>query len=293
MKIDKPSLTALFVAHGMYYNMYQENLKDEIPGDLKKYSIQLIDYIYNLRSNFSKRKKLFECSIIELLTLKGFFLHFLVRKKCIETSVRSAIKEGAEQVFILGAGYDTLGARLANQFPGIKIIELDHPATTKNKLAIFKGLQWNYPNVNYISGDLNNIEDILKHETINKTLKTIFVCEGVLMYLPEIKVAQILDSLYKNFSEQCTFVFSFMEENKPGDYYFRNTSYYMKFVLLLKNEPFNWGIPSHKLKEFVSISGWQVTKLFDYKKLKDDFLLEKNKNLPTAVGENIVICVKQ
>ena len=50
MKIDKPSLAALLVAHGMYYNMYQENLKEDISEDLKKYSIQLIEYIYNLRS---------------------------------------------------------------------------------------------------------------------------------------------------------------------------------------------------------------------------------------------------
>src|SRR5210317_2104986 len=42
---------------------------------------------------------------------------------------RNGIHVGAAQVLVLGAGYDTLGWRLAPEFPGVNFFEIDHPAT--------------------------------------------------------------------------------------------------------------------------------------------------------------------
>ena len=44
-----------------------------------------------------------------------------------------SIDEGAKQVVILGAGFDTLAWRLSEKFESIRFIEVDHPATSKEK----------------------------------------------------------------------------------------------------------------------------------------------------------------
>ena len=71
--------------------------------------------------------------IFERLTLPGMAFHYVLRKMYIEDCVRRAIEEGAKQVVILGAGFDTLSLGLSKEFNAIRFIEVDHPATAKDK----------------------------------------------------------------------------------------------------------------------------------------------------------------
>ena len=61
--------------------------------------------------------------------LPGQFEAFAHRKAFCERQVRDGIAAGAEQILVLGAGYDTLGWRLTPEFPGVSFFEIDHPAT--------------------------------------------------------------------------------------------------------------------------------------------------------------------
>jgi O-methyltransferase involved in polyketide biosynthesis len=49
------------------------------------------------------------------------------RLRWIEQAVRSAITRGCRRVVIIGAGYDTLAARLAPVFPAVRFTEVDIP----------------------------------------------------------------------------------------------------------------------------------------------------------------------
>ena len=61
--------------------------------------------------------------------LPGQFEAFARRKAFCEYQARDGIGDGASQVIVLGAGYDTLGWRLAPEFPDVKFFEVDHPST--------------------------------------------------------------------------------------------------------------------------------------------------------------------
>ena len=65
----------------------------------------------------------------ESLTHPGILAHYWHRKRWIESRCRVAIKEGVTHVVVIGAGFDTLALRLAGEFPDVRWIELDHPAT--------------------------------------------------------------------------------------------------------------------------------------------------------------------
>lgn len=46
---------------------------------------------------------------------------------------KAAIEQGARQVLVLGAGFDTLCLRLAPQYPHVRFFEVDHPASTSSR----------------------------------------------------------------------------------------------------------------------------------------------------------------
>lgn len=292
MKQNKPSSTAMFVSSGMYYNIHQKHLGQDISEGVKKYNLKLIEYVYGIKGGISKRWRLFHCTIMQAFSIKGFFLHFLVRKKCIEKQVCGFIEQGFEQVIVLGAGYDTLCTRLSDNYPNIKFIELDHPATADDKISIFKELGWNRSNIEYLAHDLKSNEAFCDTNKINKTLKTVFICEGVLMYLQQSDFEKILDTINKNFKNDCRFVFTFMEESEPGNYMFKNAMGFVKLYLKLKNEPFTWGIKPEHIGDFLKKHSWQLLELYDHKKLTSNFLSKTNQHRPVAIGEDIAVCVK-
>ncbi|MBW8771435.1 MAG: class I SAM-dependent methyltransferase [Gemmatimonadetes bacterium] len=57
-----------------------------------------------------------------------------LRTSAIDAAVRAAIAEGARQLVILGAGYDGRAWRLP-ELAGVKVFEVDHPATQGDKRA--------------------------------------------------------------------------------------------------------------------------------------------------------------
>ena len=65
--------------------------------------------------------------------LPGQFEAFSHRKAFCEHQVRDGIGAGATQILVLGAGYHTMGWRLAPEFSGVYFFKIDHPATARIK----------------------------------------------------------------------------------------------------------------------------------------------------------------
>src|SRR5262249_11193638 len=64
---------------------------------------------------------------LERVVLPGILLHYALRKRFIEESARAFLARGDSQLVVLGAGFDTLAARIAEASPGVTCVELDHP----------------------------------------------------------------------------------------------------------------------------------------------------------------------
>ncbi|UCD25460.1 MAG: class I SAM-dependent methyltransferase, partial [Gemmatimonadota bacterium] len=63
----------------------------------------------------------------------GELMRLTLRKRFVDDEVRSAIRAGACQVLIVGAGFDTLGLRAAAAFPSVRVVEVDVPATVERR----------------------------------------------------------------------------------------------------------------------------------------------------------------
>lgn len=79
---------------------------------------------------------------------------FVVRARYAEDCLAEAVRDGVAQYVILGAGLDTFAYRQPRYARGLKIFEVDHPATQAWKRARLaaRGIQMP-PNLRYVAAD--------------------------------------------------------------------------------------------------------------------------------------------
>lgn len=116
----------------------------------------------------------------------------LVRTRFIDEKLEQAVRGGARQVVILGAGFDTRAYRLTDLLRDARVFEVDRPLTQEYKRRrvqeLIPGVIGALPsNLTYTPFDfrLEKPGDALLRSGYDATLKTFFVWEGVTMYLPE------------------------------------------------------------------------------------------------------------
>src|SRR5512143_3016013 len=76
------------------------------------------------------------------------------RDRYIDDVLRNSLKEALQQLVILGAGYDSRAYRF--DVAGLKVFEVDHPATQADKLAKLQIIFGKIPeHVTYVPVDFN------------------------------------------------------------------------------------------------------------------------------------------
>ncbi|HYL25538.1 MAG TPA: class I SAM-dependent methyltransferase, partial [Burkholderiales bacterium] len=157
----------------------------------------------------------------ERATIPGLMLHFMLRKRWIERAVRGAIARGCRRVVVIGAGYDTLAARLAPPFPAVRFTEVDHPATQAVKRAAIAASA----NLQFVAADLARVP--LRQALPASREASVFIAEGLLMYLAAPEVDALLASL------DGEIIFTVMEPAPGGRIAFHNATWLERALLAL------------------------------------------------------------
>jgi methyltransferase (TIGR00027 family) len=107
-----------------------------------------------------------------------------LRTVAIDTAVRDAIAAGAMQLVILGAGYDGRAWRMP-EVAGLKVFEVDHPATQGDKRTRLAELPPAKGIVGFVSIDFEreSLGTVLDRAGHDRSLPTCWIWEGVVMYL--------------------------------------------------------------------------------------------------------------
>ena len=109
----------------------------------------------------------------------------VLRSRYTEDCLKDAFQKGIRQYIILGAGLDTFAYRQPSWAKDLHIVEADHPASRKTKLALLEKAEIPLPrNVTYTEVDLEN--DDLTHvlSAVIHLKEPVFIsCLGVLVYL--------------------------------------------------------------------------------------------------------------
>jgi len=200
----------------------------------------------------------------ECLTIPGILLHYAVRKRYLEEAVRMTLHEGFTQVVILGAGYDTLPLRLHQEFRQALFFEVDHPATQRAKREALERRALPMTNLRFLPVDFTRerLEDRLPTPRgYDPKAKTLFVAEGVLMYLRPEEVDRLFGFVREQGGATSRLVFTFMEPQANGKIEFRNSGRLVALWLRLRGEPFRWSLPREQLPTFLAARGFSLRDL--------------------------------
>jgi methyltransferase (TIGR00027 family) len=136
----------------------------------------------------------------------------LWRTRFIDEALERAVKNGATQVVILGAGFDTRAYRFGELLKHSKVIEVDAAPTQAYKKRrvheVLRDLPTNltYCAIDFAKGDLM---DGLRRAGFERDEKTFYIWEGVCMYLPESSVRQTLQTIASHSTPGSTLVLDF------------------------------------------------------------------------------------
>jgi methyltransferase (TIGR00027 family) len=111
----------------------------------------------------------------------------LSRARYAEDNLKLAVKEGASQYVILGAGFDTFAYREPEMMRTLRVFEVDFPATQEQKRQRIRNAGWKIPSsLKMVSMDFNkdNLADALGDSGYDRGLRTVFSWLGVTYYLP-------------------------------------------------------------------------------------------------------------
>src|SRR5882762_4680544 len=165
MREDRPSSTATLIAAATVFLARDACVSDLVPAGAAEWCARCLDALSGLKTveTLSRPGLRWAAHLSERATVPGLLLHFMLRKRWIEEAVRAALAEGWEQVVVIGAGFDTLAARLSIEFPRASFLEIDHPATQAGKRVAMGSAPGN---LHFIAADLSRtrLQDALSAE---------------------------------------------------------------------------------------------------------------------------------
>jgi methyltransferase (TIGR00027 family) len=190
--------------------------------------------------------------------MPGQFEAFAHRKAFCEGQVRGMIRAGAGQVLVLGAGYDTLGWRLAPEFTGVDFFEIDHPATAGPKAKGVAALG-SRDNLHLIGEDLGQREMVEVLETNgkwDKSKSTVIVAEGLLQYLPNEAVRDLFLQASAITGAGSRIVFTYASTGADGRPDGGKWTGLILWLMRSSGEPWVSSIRPEELAGFLSETGW-------------------------------------
>lgn len=293
MRADQPSATATLIARSILLAAREPRLQPLVaPGEPEVLARLLAArgpagwFEFSLRHDWARRLLFMG----ERFLLPGVITHYLARKRWLEAAVRAALTRGVRQVVVLGAGFDTLAWRLQAGWPDVNFIELDHPATQAPKRRALGRAA----NVTFLAADLSADSPPAVLRTcpaFAPDVRTLFVAEGLLMYFPEKRVAELLRGLGAITRPPTEVLFTFMAQAPDGSIGFRGEHAAIGWWLRQRREPFHWGVVRDSLPGFLRSCGLEMQTVSDHETLRKEILTPLGRaELPLARGECLCHC---
>lgn len=211
------------------------------------------------------------------------------RDRYIDDVLQSFLNEGLQQLVILGAGYDSRAYRF--DLAGVKVFEVDHPATQEDKLVKLKVIFGKIPEqVTYVPVDFNTqtLEQCLLECGYDPKRKTLFIWQGVSMYLTSAAIDSTLAFVVNRSGKGSAIVFDYiyravLDAQKHGE--IKNMHRYR----FMTGEGLTFGIPAGTVETFLKERGFRSVKDIDVEYLRAAYFNGKNARRTVAGGYGIAI----
>jgi methyltransferase (TIGR00027 family) len=140
-----------------------------------------------------------------------------LRVATIDRWLLRAVADGVGQLVLLGAGFDTRAWRMP-ELAGVRVFEVDHPDTQATKRARAEGIPVLAASVTYAPVDFarDRLQDALESAGHAADQPTVWIWEGVVMYLLDPAVRSTLDAVRSRWAPGSTLIVHYHTPNPPG-----------------------------------------------------------------------------
>ncbi len=200
--------------------------------------------------------------------------HF-VRTVRIDELLIQAVADGAVQVVILGAGFDSRAYRLREELSGARVFEVDHPLTQANKIDKVGALVEVTPsNVIYVPIDFNtqNLQTELARAGYQAQHRTFFVWEGVTYYLPRDAISSTLRFIGEHAAPGSEVVFDYTVEEAITGEHNDDRLHQLRTSALRFEEPWLFGAAPESIADLLVQNGLRVVTDLGEEELERQYL---------------------
>ena len=298
MREDRPSITAYLIARSLLFLSRDPQTAPLIPPEAVEACGWFVDLVSPADGRLARQAGASPllrrtAHAFERLTIPGIVLHYAVRKRFLEDAARRAVADGAAQVVVLGAGFDTLALRLHREFPQVLFVECDHPATQRVKRQALEAHARTGPNLQLLPVDLARrslAEVIASLPEYSHTADTLLIAEGLTMYLREEEIDELFAFLWDHAGAGSRFAFTFMEPQANGKVDFPSATPLVRPWLRLVGEPFTWGVRRQDLPRFLAERGFTLEEVAGEEVLRERYLVPAGlAGRRLAVGEYVCL----
>jgi methyltransferase (TIGR00027 family) len=281
MRKNQPSLTAAGIA-------IARAIESEKPEDERvccdPYARQFVPvWMYHLfgffiRSGYAERRG---------PGVNGFLV---ARERYIDAVLQQFLDEGLQQLVILGAGYDSRAYRF-NLTGRVTTFEVDHPVTQADKLEKVQRVFEKIPDhVRYVPVDFDTqtLSERLLCAGYDPGLISLFIWQGVTMYLTAAGVDSTLDFIAKNSPVGSGVVFDYVYQAVLDGIQKQSEISSMRRYRFMTAEGLTFGIPEGTAETFLRRRGFQQVKDVTTAELKAAYLSGINASRKVTGGYGIV-----
>jgi methyltransferase (TIGR00027 family) len=175
----------------------------------------------------------------------------IVRTKFIDEHLQHAVADGVRQVVILGAGFDSRAFRFRQLLRNVKVFEVDFGPTQEFKRRRVRDVLGEPPsNVIFVPIDFTRqkLGAVLRRAGYRTDRRTLFIWEGVTMYIPEEAIRETLRFIAGNSGDGSSVVFNYMSKRAIDV----GTQQNVGLFAMVKGwgEPWVFGLPEGAEPEF-------------------------------------------
>ena len=193
------------------------------------------------------------------------FAQMTLRTRHLDSAVNAALGDGTEQIVILGSGLDSRPYRLTSDWTRGRVFEVDFPPSLELKKSRVRSALGEPPkNLTYLPIDFTKetLEQVLQRGGYRPDAKTLFVWEGVTMYLPKEAVEATLAFVAKGSGAGSAIVFDYYDEAIPTGAHGAKIWHAIAERFATWGEPFIFGVPTEPpgdIWQVVSSQGLRLT----------------------------------
>ncbi|RNC66641.1 MAG: class I SAM-dependent methyltransferase [Desulfuromonadales bacterium] len=196
----------------------------------------------------------------------------LARTRYIDERTTACLGKGIEQLIVLGAGNDSRGYRLVEPGGGVRVFEVDHPATQAAKrekvMELFGGIP---AHVTFVPVDFcrDDLRSRLREAGYDRDRKSLFIWEGVIYYLTAAAVDDTLNFVAHCSGDGSSIIFDYFPLSVIDGTCKRKESINMRRRVARMGEPFLFGIRDEEIGQFLRERGFQHLEIIDSSACKD------------------------